>query len=495
MPNTEKDISSIEPDVSTKQPEQHTENDRTRVRDEDVHRDRLAREREVAEYREYKKRRRREGKWFVLRRGCLAVVLFTVCFFALMLTSVYIALLDQTKASNELVGGRISISEALSVDTKSRVYISSPKQEAPEGEEIAPELLIHECIASYIEDTSQSPVDWMQKYDRYGKLTDIGYPVELTYTVTGITDTYVKLTTVLVSEDPEMKSSRVFHQYGTGTHHLEIDLLKTGTTYYCYIMTDLANGKQLTAYGSFKVQRSPRILSVSGLHNVRDIGYWECEGEKQIAQGLVIRGCELDGFTDSSLLLTEEGKAQMLTVLNIRTELDLRGTEFMYQHYRYDALGAGVNHIILDSPDYVLLWRDDSKRQIKDIFEVFADPDNYPIYVHDDYGSDETALVCAILEALLGVGHGDILTEYNLTSFATMSNLVSTPRLNTYVIGFINSNYGGLTLQQRTRNYLKDCGLTQEQLDTICQIMLEDIPEDETETTETEEPVTLPENP
>ena len=84
-----------------------------------------------------------------------------------------------------------------------------------------------------------------------------------------------------------------------------------------------------------------------------------------------------------------------------------------------------------------------------------------------------------LINALLGVGEMDLYLDYELSFFseagcrdgAKPENMMNTFR---NLVNYLK-NYGAGTLQQNTRRFLRDLGVTQEEMDTICNVMLEEI--------------------
>ncbi len=236
--------------------------------------------------------------------------------------------------------------------------------------------------------------------------------------------------------------------------------LYANTEYFYRITVYTNEGKILTIPGAFKTADTPRILSVNGLYYVRDIGNWKTTDGRRIKQGLLIRGTELDGAVESIFHLTNDALYDMLTVFGIKTDLDLREP----QYPKMDSLGSRVEHKYYDMVMYSGIFTDRGKQKIREIFADLANPDIYPVYLHCTYGCDRTGTVCYLLEAMLGVSRDDCLREYSLSNLYLQHILTVEQGL---------SVYDG-TLQQQTEAYLRSCGVTQEQIESIKNIFLGD---------------------
>lgn len=233
------------------------------------------------------------------------------------------------------------------------------------------------------------------------------------------------------------------------------------TTYYYRVTVYKSEGTEMVI-GRFKTADTPRILSIDGLTNVRDIGNWPTDSGKKIKQGLLIRGAEMDGAVESDYCLTSQSLLDMREVLGIKTDMDLRAQTATSR----DALGACVEHMYYDMVQYEDIFTEVGKERIRALFSDLADPDNYPIYLHCTYGLDRTGTVCYLLEALLGVSRGDCLRDYGL------SDRMKIASIQTIEEGL--ENYNGTTLKEQTESYLLSCGVSEGQISSIRRIFLGD---------------------
>lgn len=239
----------------------------------------------------------------------------------------------------------------------------------------------------------------------------------------------------------------------------DFEHLCTNTTYYYRVTVYMKEGTEV-ATGQFKTADTPRILSIDGLMNVRDIGNWKTDSGKRIKQGLLIRGSEMDGAIEGDYILSNEGMMDMLEVLGIKTDMDLRVETSSCK----DALGARVVHKYYGIQQYGLSFSDYGKERVRAVFSDLADPDNYPIYVHCTCGVDRTGTVCYLLEALLGVSRNDCLRDYGLSYRVSMDEFQ-------YFEEKLRS-YGGATLKEQAEAYLLSCGVSEYQIDSIRNIFL-----------------------
>lgn len=71
-----------------------------------------------------------------------------------------------------------------------------------------------------------------------------------------------------------------------------------GTKYYVRVTAAIENGESLVAESSFTTTAvGPRVMTIDGICNVRDLGGYLTESGKTTVQGRLYRG----GFTDAVL--------------------------------------------------------------------------------------------------------------------------------------------------------------------------------------------------
>lgn len=331
--------------------------------------------------------------------------------------------------------------------------------------------LVSPAVNAYMEvDASTKASDIFKEYKENNSIRlDVGYPIKIAYDVTGIPDGYnVKKSEVVVSENEMLTGGKVYpiknSAAGVNLYHL-----KTNTQYYFRINLTLSNGAVTSAQGSFKTADTPRILSVEGVGNLRDIGGWATSSGKEIKQGMLYRGTELDGAVESRYAITSSGVNTMLTVFGIRTDMDLRSSAD--NKYGTDALGASVKHIYYDAPMYSGVYMESKKQTVRTIFGDLAKAENYPVYLHCTYGLDRTGTICYLLEALLGVSEDDLMRDYQLSSLYH-GELKGLTELKDFVAHL--KTFEGATMQEKTENYLLSCGVSAQEIQNIRTIFLSD---------------------
>ena len=304
-------------------------------------------------------------------------------------------------------------------------------------------------------------------YKPMNQRIDVAVPVTITVDISnipaGLTVTSV---TVTLFDNAERTNGQEYH-LPAGKLSVDIHFLLARHQYYYQVRIAFSDGSSRLLDASFRTAALPRILSIDGVVNFRDIGGYTTTDGYVIRQGLFYRGSELDGAVKSEYKLTETGRRQMLEILGIRTDLDLRylgdiGTPA-------SPLGPGVTYFVYDSPGYADIFKAYGRSVVRQIFTELANPDRYPVYLHCTYGTDRTGTICYLLGALLGVSETDLQREYELSTL--YHTWVNSPGYQSMVAQL--NTYEGDTLKDKAENFLQECGVLPEQIAQIRSIFLE----------------------
>ncbi len=308
------------------------------------------------------------------------------------------------------------------------------------------------------------------KYSAAGKRLDVGMPVELTYEISEVPDGYnVKKAEVIVADNKNMSNPHVFALEGYETK-VDVYNLKTGTQYYYRINLTFSNDYETSVSGSFKTAEGPRILNVDGVYNMRDIGGWKTTSGKVVKQGLLYRGCEIDGAVEPKYKITENGINTMLTELGIKSDMDLRSKYDSV--YGTTALGAAVKHKYYNTEAYSAILTDPKCREsIRSVFSDLSNKNNYPIYLHCTYGQDRTGTVCYLLEALLGVEEKSLMKDYLLSGLHHGDVYGGFEPMNEFILEL--KKLPGISISEKVEYYLKSIGVTSEEISRIKSIFLD----------------------
>ncbi len=385
-----------------------------------------------------------------------SIILIIVCFIFVVLLLFISIFLDNKKVPNTT-----NIIQSTQNSLKEEIKITLPdfKDEV---------YLVNKAIQTYMFSD-----DLTQSAEVYKVFKNLGYdkpysaaPVTLTYSVDSLqTNLYVKSAKAIISEHNDLNGSIEF-QF-EGDNELEVYNLKTGTKYYYRIVLNCSNGKSYNCDGTFKTAQSPRLMTVDGVGNIRDIGGYQTIDGKHIKQGLLYRGTALDGASNDKVKITSKGVDVMLNTLKISFDMDLRFPEDNPQNI--EPLGNDIIHKYYRCYSYSELFEEKGKLPIKKIFTDLADNNNYPMYIHCSYGSDRTGTVCYLLEAILGMNESDLMREYQLSGI--YHGGVMADEMNAFIS--VLKEYKGDTICEKAENYLYSIGVTKNEINSIRSIFLE----------------------
>lgn len=253
---------------------------------------------------------------------------------------------------------------------------------------------------------------------------------------------------------------------------IAVNNLLRNTKYYVRI-TAMANGITRQAESSFKTADiGPRVMTVGGVTNVRDLGGYETSFGKTTLQGLAFRGAQLDIKGVSRL--TAQGAELLGTDIALGLEIDLRTASETGGLTKSVVTSAKYLNSRIGS--YTAAFSSDQKELFRQIFASYADVNNYPIYVHCVYGADRTGTVCYILNALLGVDEKTLIQDYEFTTFsdAGLRSAATNAEMKAFLTSF--NALSGSTPAEKAENYLLSIGVTSEEISTIRGIFFGEIP-------------------
>ena len=397
-----------------------------------------------------RRRRRRTVKSFVRSHRWTIVNIAVVIFFSI---AIVVLLTDETAKRADLVQTIEMASletDTARLDTVSvgdGISFSAPYFESDP-------VLICDAAMAYLNGNE----DRLAVHEENVDPTDEERPVTLRFSLVVPDGLSVEGYTVEVSENSDFSDARVIGLTGL-YRSTEVNYLKTDTAYFYRITAALSDGGATAVTGSFRTADTPRILSIDGLSNVRDIGGWKTEGGSELRQGSIIRGSEAVYRSDES-----EARAESMALLGFRTELDLREGEGSAA----EVFETDIQHLHCEAPLLSECYSAEGMEAVRAVISVLSDEENYPIYVHCTDGVERTGTVCCLLEAFLGMEREDIVMEYALSSPYEAEALEAEAAA---LLDGLNA-YEGTTLSQRAESYLLACGLTDPQLQSIRDILL-----------------------
>lgn len=272
-----------------------------------------------------------------------------------------------------------------------------------------------------------------------------------------------------VSTDWKFTYADVIEVNGTS---VDLENLFVNTYYYWRVAASKSALASADIYAFKTSSSAPRMITIEGTLNVRDMGGWVTESGYEINQGLLIRGSRLNltGVSYFSNVLTDTGVEQfkalgIKTIIDIRNSVETGGANVELMSATYGV--ENYVHIPLTYASLNILT--ENKEGIRQVFALLADSDNYPIYFNCNIGTDRTGLIAYLVNGFLGVSRDDLRRDYLFSNFAYIGKSITVSRA-TYESTI--EAYAGNTWAEKVENCLLSCGVTREELESIRQIML-----------------------
>ncbi len=282
-----------------------------------------------------------------------------------------------------------------------------------------------------------------------------------------------------ISTNSDMSSAE---SYITFDSSVTLKYLFMGYDYYYQISAKYEDKLIKSRIFEFSTEYLPRTVFVDeNVSNTRDWGgYYVDNGTKRVKQGIAYRGGALED-------ISEEGKRRMLVDLGIKTDLDLRKDGST--NLGHSPISPDINYVEVGGPWYVGQYGSgidlpSYREALLTEIRVFANADNFPVYVHCSLGRDRTGTICFLINALLGVGEQDLFRDYEISSMArtgkSKDSPTSEPSYMTgvvfqYLYDYIKNFQSGKTLQENAEAFMLSIGITESEISAIRKNMLEDV--------------------
>lgn len=229
---------------------------------------------------------------------------------------------------------------------------------------------------------------------------------------------------------------------------LEMEDLFSATDYYYQVETEVGGAIYCSDIIHITTADIPRTIKVDSVTNTRDFGGRQTVDKKyRVKQGIIYRGANVDE-------ISSDGKRKMVETYGIKTDLDLRGQS------KVSPLGKNINLVSVSSGQYVNAldydyWYPALRKEIL----TFANPNNFPIYVHCAIGRDRTGTLCTLIGALAGMSEQDIMRDYEFTFFSVVNGDVKDAAKYAdkmwKVINWLKT-YDKGTLQENTMEFMRE---------------------------------------
>lgn len=247
--------------------------------------------------------------------------------------------------------------------------------------------------------------------------------------------------------------------------------------YHWYVAATDANGKEIrSATGKFvTASNHPRLISIPKVGNIRDLGNYTTKDGRKIRQGMIYRGRALNNVspdrqtTPGKSRVNARGKAEIKR-LGIKTDLDIR-SRGETAGMTASPFGADTKWCRLNSHSYEHILKSNAlKKCFAEIFRVFLDEKNYPVYVHCDGGRDRTGTICLLVLGALNADDDTIERDWQASAlfFTDLKRQV----FDKFIAG-MKAIYGDRPIAEMATLYLKEIGITDQEIEKLKSIMLE----------------------
>ncbi|MDR0892816.1 MAG: tyrosine-protein phosphatase [Mediterranea sp.] len=262
---------------------------------------------------------------------------------------------------------------------------------------------------------------------------------------------------------------------------------------------------QMVFNNKYRVKVATRNINIPGIQNLRDLGgYRSLINGKKTRWGMLYRSARIDSLSPGSVM--------ELHNMGIKTIVDLRTPAEQERHpaFRDDRINIVRIPLLADNTRSLLKAIHEGKvksdtinriierrnwdiianyqGEVKQIFELLLDPNNYPIVIHCTSGKGRTGIITALVLASLGVGEDVIMQDYRLSN--RYFNIAQSSRygyqlppdlqeaITTFysaradfletILNLVEKQYGSAT------GYLKNAiGLTDEEIKDLRTLLLE----------------------
>lgn len=313
-------------------------------------------------------------------------------------------------------------------------------------------------VSPYIHALWNAPLSEIQsgKYPFLRGENCLPVPLELTWTDSAEGS---KTYTVTVSKNRDLSAAVTF----TSTEcRVAVPNLEMGRAYYWQV----SDGTETSQVYTFTTAVYPRFFAVEGVSNFRDIGGYYTTDGKRVKQNMMFRSAALnDGTT--------EAKEFMVNELGIKVELDLRGSGVA-------AFGKEVDRKVIAMQWYSHIFSEANYEVVRQTISAFAYPENYPMNFHCAVGRDRTGTTAFLILGLLGVEEETLLREYYSSFFSQSGScprdevVLHVANIEGLMNGLARYSSRNRTMQEKIEAYLLHIGVTEAEIASIRDILLED---------------------
>lgn len=244
-----------------------------------------------------------------------------------------------------------------------------------------------------------------------------------------------------------------------------------------------------------------RHLPLEGAYNIRDLGGYETVDGRTTRWGQYLRSDTLANLPQASVDALVAYGIRNIIDLRRSTELQLKPSPFIgseaVTYYHQNMSGdvplegtPGIPEIEEQTErrgEVYCQILDQRKHILHQIFSILAQPDGLPALAHCNAGKDRAGIVAAFVLDIAGVPRETIVDDYALTAkynvvryvednpdlspdeytWKDYQDMACDPRSMELMLDYLDTKYGGV------QGYLRDVGITDEQMNSIRETMVE----------------------
>jgi protein-tyrosine phosphatase len=177
----------------------------------------------------------------------------------------------------------------------------------------------------------------------------------------------------------------------------------------------------------------PRHIEIEFAGNLRDLGGYRTREGRTVAWRRLFRSGELRHNTEGDIARLRQ-ETGLSSVLDLRGDMEIREervkllSEGGIRYHNVPLITGGRDPGSDDGDELFtrftnmgefylfLMGHEDFSEKLAKALEIIADSENHPILFHCTVGKDRTGILAAAVLSILGVGDGDIVNDYNLTT-------------------------------------------------------------------------------
>ncbi|MCQ2087901.1 MAG: tyrosine-protein phosphatase [Bacilli bacterium] len=234
------------------------------------------------------------------------------------------------------------------------------------------------------------------------------YPIKLKWDNDGTTFESAKLKFWSTEDQSDVREVTV----GENATEALLPNLYRARTYRAQLITsddEVSQGVEFTT-GDY-----PRIITMGGIKNVRDIGGYETSYGIRTTQGLIYRGYYIEDKNGGHGINFDDAAANVQNeVMKIGYEIDLQKSSEI--NGRTESCLEGADYKCLTLVSYESFLKEDSYKNLPEVFDIIANAEQKHVYFHCWGGADRTGMLAFFINAICGVSYTDLIEDFEITT-------------------------------------------------------------------------------